>query len=295
MKVLIFGCNGQLGRCLIDQLHGTNYEVIAYGRDLVDIGDLVATKDLVTITKPYAVINASAYNAVDTAEHDAEMANHINHIAVKNLAEICAKQGTILVHISTDYVFDGYAASPYMEDAQTHPLGVYGSTKLLGEQAITRVDCQHLIIRTAWLFSEYGNNFLKTMLRLGNERDELSIVGDQTGCPTYAQDLAKAIICALPVLKNDLSLSGLYHYCGNESCTWFDFATVIFGEAKCLGLKIPQALHSIASSDFTTLAHRPHYSVLDTHKIHEAFDVQSSDWRRSIPIILGKIVGSSSK
>jgi dTDP-4-dehydrorhamnose reductase len=290
MKVLIFGCNGQLGRCLIDQLHGTNYEVIAYGRDLVDIGDLVATKDLVTITKPYAVINASAYTAVDTAENDAEMANHINHIAVKNLAEICAKQGTILVHISTDYVFDGYAASPYMEDAQTHPLGVYGSTKLLGEQTITQVDCQHLIIRTAWLFSEYGNNFLKTMLRLGNERDELSIVGDQTGCPTYAQDLAKAIICALPVLKNDSSLSGLYHYCGNESCTWFDFATVIFGEAKCLGLKVPHALHSIASSDFTTLAHRPKYSVLDNCKIKGTFGIDSSDWRASIPRVLQKII-----
>ena len=290
MKLLIFGCNGQLGRCLIDQLHGTNYEVIAYGRDLVDIGDLVATKDLVTITKPYAVINASAYTAVDTAENDAEMANHINHIAVKNLAEICAKQGTILVHISTDYVFDGYAASPYMEDAQTHPLGVYGSTKLLGEQAITRVDCQHLIIRTAWLFSEYGNNFLKTMLRLGNERDELSIVGDQTGCPTYAQDLAKAIICALPVLKNGSRFSGLYHYCGNESCTWFDFATVIFGEAKCLGLKIPQVLFSIASSDFTTLAHRPKYSVLDNRKIKGTFGIDSSDWRASIPRVLQKII-----
>ena len=295
MKVLILGCNGQLGQCLIDQLQGTNYEVIACGRDLADIGDLVTTKDLIANTKPYAVINASAYTAVDKAENDAEMANHINHIAVKNLAEICAEQDTILVHISTDYVFDGYASSPYTEEAKTNPLGVYGSTKLLGEQAIRRVGSQYLIIRTAWLFSEYGNNFLKTMLRLSNERDELSIVGDQTGCPTYAQDLAKTIICALPILKNDSSLSGLYHYCGNESCTWFDFAAAIFREAKHLGLKTPQALHSITSSDFATVAHRPNYSVLDSHKIHKAFGVQSSNWRRSIPIILGKIEGSISK
>jgi len=295
MKVIVLGRNGQLGRCLIDQLNSTNYEVILCGRDVIDIGDLSATTDLITMTKPYAVINASAYTAVDKAETDFEMANHINHIAVKNLAEICGKQGAILVHISTDYVFDGCAISPYMEDAQTHPLSVYGRTKLFGEQAISRVDCQHLIFRTAWLFSEYGNNFLKTMLSLAKKRDELSIVSDQTGCPTYAQHLAKAIVCALSMLKNDTSLYGLYNYCGDKSCSWFDFADEIFSEAKCLGLKTPKKVHSIASSDLMTIAKRPHYSVLDNHKIYKAFGIKGSDWKNSIPIVLGKIVDSTKK
>ena len=292
MKVLVIGSKGQLGRCLNDQLANTNYDVAYTSRDQIDIADLNATKTNILDIAPDIVINASAYTKVDKAEEDHETADLINHLAVANIANICFEVGCWLIHISTNYVFDGMATVPYCEDDKTNPKGVYGDTKLKGELVIGSSGCKYLIIRTAWVFSEYGNNFFKTMLRLGAERDELSIVGDQIGCPTYGPDLAKAIVAVLPVLKNNLGLAGLYHYCGNESCTWFDFATAIFNEAKFIGLKVPQVIKSIESCDFPTLAHRPKYSVLDTQKIHEAFDVESSDWRRSIPVIFEKIKGS---
>ena len=282
MKILVLGSRGQLGRCLNDQLLNTDHEVFYTSRDQINIADFEATKNKIINISPDVIINASAYTAVDKAEEDQEIADLINHLAVANIANICNDLACWLIHISTDYVFDGEANKPYREDDGTNPQGAYGGSKHNGELAIQSSGCKHLIIRTAWVFSEYGNNFFKTMLRLGDVRDELSIVGDQIGCPTYAQDIAKAIAAILPSLKLRKSTSGLYHYCGDQPCTWYDFAQVIFEEAKKLGLKVPSFIHSIDTSAYPTLAARPAYSVLDCTQIINDFNVSASDWREGI-------------
>ena len=277
MKLLILGCNGQLGRCLLDRLDKTGYSVTALGKEELDIGDLAATNELISKIRPDVLINASAYTAVDAAENNQNLANHINNVAVANLAECCLKNDIYLIHISTDYVFDGVAEMPYKESDNVNPQSVYGRTKLSGEISIESSGCRYIIIRTAWIFSEYGNNFLKTMIRLGLEKKELSIVGDQIGCPTYGGDLAKAIIKIIPIAKTSQSL-GIYHYSGAIPCTWLYFATQIFDAAKGMGFNTPLVLKEITTSDFPTPAKRPRYSVLDNSKIISKFNVQSSDW-----------------
>tara|TARA_B110000902_G_scaffold40176_1_gene43190 strand:- start:3105 stop:3986 length:882 start_codon:yes stop_codon:yes gene_type:complete len=289
MRVLVLGSKGQLGRCLSDQLNNTDFEITQTSRAEIDIGDLGATKDKILIINPSVVINATAYTAVDKAEDDQQAADLINHLAVANLASICNQLGCWLVHVSTDYVFDGMSLRPYHEDDQTNPQGVYGDTKLKGERAIQASGCKHLILRTAWVFSEYGNNFLKTMIRLGAERDELSIVGDQIGCPTYAQDIAGSIVAMLPSLESRILTSGVLHYCGDSPVSWFEFAEEIFSEARKLGLKTPSLLHSIETSAYPTLAARPAYSVLDCSKITANFGIHSSDWRQGIRQVLDKL------
>ena len=282
MKVLVLGCKGQLGRCLNDQLINTNYEVTYTSRDQIDITDFEKAMIKITHIAPDVIINASAYTAVDKAENDKVTADLINHLAVDNLAAICFELGCWLIHISTDYVFDGNTTVPYLELDKTNPQGVYGHTKLDGELAIQSSGCKYLIIRTAWVFSEYGDNFLKTMLRLGTVRDELSIVGDQIGCPTYAQDIAKAIITMMTQVSKKSSVSGTYHYCGDQLCSWYEFARVIFVEARMYGLQTPGLIHSIQTSDYPTAAERPGYSALDCHKIRNSFGVNTSDWKLGV-------------
>ncbi|MDA9027163.1 dTDP-4-dehydrorhamnose reductase [Gammaproteobacteria bacterium] len=288
MKVLVLGCKGQLGRCLNDQLINTDYEVTYTSRDQVDVADFEETRIKITHIAPDVIINASAYTAVDKAENDKVTADLINHLAVDNLAAICSELGCWLIHISTDYVFDGKSLAPYLELDKTKPQGVYGHTKLDGELAIKSSGCKYLIIRTAWVFSEYGDNFLKTMLQLGAVRDELSIVGDQIGCPTYAQDIAKAIVTIMTQLYEGSSASGTFHYCGNQLCSWYEFAQVIFEEAKMSGFQTPGLIHSIQTSDYPTAAERPGYSVLDCDKIRNTFGVYTSDWKLGIKNAVSK-------
>ena len=291
MKILVLGSKGQLGCCLADQLSDTGYEVIFTSRAEIDISDLVETKVKITDLCPTIVINASAYTAVDKAEDDKFEAEKINHIAVANIASTCSEIGCWLIHISTDYVFDGAARYPYGEDAESNPQGVYGDSKLKGELAIQSSGCRYLIIRTAWVYSEYGNNFLKTMLRLGADRDELSIVGDQIGCPTYAQDIAKSIVSILSCLDLKGSPSGIYHYCGDEPCSWYDFARAIFSAAEIHGLKSPGNIKSITTVEYPTPAIRPAYSVLDCTKIENVFGVTRSNWRDGIKIVTDRLQG----
>jgi dTDP-4-dehydrorhamnose reductase len=291
MKILLLGSKGQLGRCLSDQLSDTDYDVIYTSRSEIDMADLAQTKIKITDLRPNIVINASAYTEVDKAEDDKQAADKINHLAVANIASICSDIGCWLIHISTDYVFDGAASYPYDENAKTNPQGVYGDSKLKGELAIQSSGCKYLIVRTAWVYSEYGNNFLKTMLRLGDDRDELSIVGDQIGCPTYAQDIAKAIVSILSGLDLKGPLSGIYHYCGDEFCSWYDFARAIFSEAERRGLKSPRNIKSIATVEYPTPAVRPAYSVLDCTKIEGMFDVTRSNWRDGIKVVIDKLQG----
>ncbi|AVJ16949.1 dTDP-4-dehydrorhamnose reductase [Serratia sp. MYb239] len=263
MKVLLTGSKGQLGSCFQDRLP-QGWEVWATDSEQLDITDGVKVHEAVLRFKPDVIVNAAAYTAVDKAESEHELAALINEIGPCNLALAAKEAGARLIHVSTDYVFDGSAKTPYVESAATNPLGVYGKTKLAGEQAVIAALPDAIIIRTAWVYSEYGNNFVKTMLRLGQERDSLGVVSDQYGCPTYAGDIAAAII---ELLKNNVK-GGIYHYCGSEDMSWFDFAKKIFelaSETQLLNKNV--IVNSIGTKDFKTLAARPQYSVLSNEKI----------------------------
>ena len=279
MKILVLGSKGQLGQCLYDQLSHTDHEVLYTSRVQIDIADFEATKNKFLDAAPDLVINATAYTAVDKAEEEHQAADLINHLAVANIASICSQLDCWLIHVSTDYVFVGYSEPPYTENDQTNPQGVYGDTKLKGEIAIQSSECRHIIIRTAWVFSEYGNNFLKTMLRLGAERNELRIVGDQVGCPTYAQDIARAIVIILESLKSKEASSGLYHFSGKFSCSWAAFSQAIFDEALKLEVIASKPnVVAITTEEFLTLAKRPARSELGSKKIGSTFRIDPSDY-----------------
>ena len=290
MKILVLGSHGQLGRCLAEQLSSTDHEAIFTNRADLDITDFAGTKDKISQLKPDLIINASAYTAVDQAEDDREQAYLINQYAVANIAEICAQLDCGMIHVSTDYVFDGTATKPYIETDSTNPQGVYGDSKLLGEQAIQTSGCHHLIIRTAWVFSEYGTNFLKTMLRLGAERNELAIVGDQIGCPTYAQDIASCILRLAEYFEEDDFESGIFHFCGDEPCSWYQFTLAIFACAANIGLTTPDVVKSITTENYPTPAPRPAYSVMDCHKLSRKFQILPSDWRGAILQVINKLL-----
>lgn len=289
MKILVLGCKGQLGKCLNDQLNNSTHEVIYTSRDQIDIVDFNETKSRILDIFPDLIINATAYTAVDEAEKDQKTANLINHLAIKNIADICSQQGCWLIHVSTDYVFDGNTKIPYTEDDKTNPQSVYGKTKLEGESAIQASGCKYIIIRTSWVYSEYGNNFLKTMLRLGADRDELSIVGDQIGCPTYAQDIARSIVKILTKLKS-VEYNGIYHYCGNQPCSWYDFANAIFNQKKINNLKTPNTINSIETSAYPTPAKRPAFSVLNCSRIENDFGIHPSNWHYGIEQVILKLL-----
>ena len=289
MKILVLGCKGQLGRCLKDQLINIEHEVIFTSREKIDIADFEQTRNQILKISPDLVINATAYTAVDLAEEDQETANLINHLAVKNIADICYQGSCWLIHLSTDYVFDGNSNVPYKENDKTCPQSIYGETKLNGELAIQASDCKFIIIRTAWVFSEYGSNFLKTILRLGRDHNELNIVGDQIGCPTYAQDIARSVVEIVPKL-NSREYNGIYHYCGDQPCSWFEFANAIFDRAMSNNLKIPSKVNSIETSTYPTAAKRPAYSVLNCSKIEKNFGVHASNWHDGIAQVISKLL-----
>lgn len=285
MKLLITGANGQLGRCLQDRCKKFGFETIAVSRELLDITNERAVEDFVCKNKPSVIINAAAYTAVDQAETDTEVANAVNAVAVGYLAAAAEQVDAMFLHVSTDYVFDGEAFEPYREIDPVAPLGIYGQTKLAGEVAAVTAK-KHFILRTAWIFSEYGQNFLKTMLRLANERDSLAIVSDQIGTPTYAGDLAEALLL-LASSNHSSEDYGLYHFNGGRTCTWFDFAEVIFDKAvsKNLLVKKPE-LSKILTKDYPTPAKRPNYSVLDGNKLNKTFKIEPGNWESAINIIL---------
>ena len=289
MRVLVLGKNGQLGQCLQDQLRSSKDEVIFTSRDDIDVGEFAQTSERIYEIKPDVVINASGYTAVDKAESEPKLANHLNHLAVTNLANICSSLNAIMIHFSTDYVFDGESIVAYKEDAPVNPKCVYGSTKLMGELAIKNAGCKYLIIRTSWVFSEYGNNFLKTMLRLGAEKNELNIVEDQYGCPTYAQDIAHATAVILSSGELDDSTYGVYHFVGNMPCSWYDFADNIFSQARLRGLKTPSILNPIKTVNYPTPAIRPCYSVLDASKVEQTFRLRASTLDDGIRRVLDKL------
>ena len=278
MKVLVLGSQGQVGRCLADQFNRTDFDVFYTVRKEIDLSNLDHTKIAILELSPDVIINAAAFAAVDQAETDIKEAFLVNDTAVANLANICKEAGIWLIHISTDYVFDGLSKKSYKETDPTNPQSIYGKSKLNGELAIQKTECKFLIIRTAWLFSEYGSNFMKTMLHLSETHSEVKVVADQFGCPTYAHDLAKAIVCILPLLARELD-SGIYHYTGNPKCSWAEFAQFIFDEVKKqskLGLS-PKVI-PINSSEYPTAAKRPSNSDLDTSLFESKFQHKSRNW-----------------
>ena len=291
MRLLVLGCNGQLGRCLSDRLLGLDHEVILTSRKEIDISNIERTRDQILEVRADVVINATAYTAVDKAEEDPETADLINHLSVANIAGACEEAGSWLVHVSTDYVFDGRSDIPFRETDQPNPQSVYGLTKLRGEEAIKLSGCKHVIVRTAWVFSEYGGNFLKTMLRLGRVHEELSIVADQIGCPTYAGDVADAIIVMLTNLN--AQRSGVFHYTGAKALSWHAFATVIFSYAAMYKFKVPRAVKPITTAEYPTQAERPTFSVLDCSKIRKEFGVSLSDWEGGIDKVMRRLVDQS--
>lgn len=288
MKLLITGADGQLGRCLQDVLSGTSHEVHALNRGGLDITNPEAVFNKISEFKPDVVINAAAYTAVDKAESDRETAWLINAKAVEHIAEAVNAVGATLVHVSTDYVFSGDASRPYRETDPVDPSGVYGASKLAGEQAASTAS-QYAVVRTAWVFSEYGNNFVKTMLRLAKERDSLSIVDDQVGTPTYAGDLARALVrIAEQPLEN-----GIFHFSGGVPCSWFEFAREIFGgNAKLDSTFVLPTINPISSDQFPTPAKRPAYSVLDGGKLLECAGIGSGDWRQALQGVCKKLLDS---
>ena len=282
MKLLLLGGNGQVGRELRRSLPPFGELVVATrdGADADAIADLDAPESLAALiaqVAPDVVVNAAAHTAVDKAEIDGEAAFRINAEAVAAIANACAISGALLVHYSTDYVFDGSATRPYREDDATSPLGVYGASKLAGEAAIRASGARHAILRTAWVYASHGKNFLLTMLRLAAERDALRVVGDQVGAPTPAAWIADA---SAALIHHGVDQSGTWHLTAGGETSWHGFAEAIVDEAQAAGLiaRKPRVV-AISTADYPTPARRPAYSVLDTTRLQRDFGIVPPQWR----------------
>lgn len=284
-KVLILGAGGQLGRCLQDAKpkDGVESEFIESSR--LDITDFKLVRDYLGQARPDCLINAAAYTAVDRAESEPKIAAKVNADSVANLARVSEQLGANLIHISTDFVFDGESSTPYGPESQTHPLSIYGATKLAGELALRSFNPSGLIIRTSWLYSEYGNNFAKTMLRLFRERDEVRVVNDQVGSPTYALGLARVI---WQIIAQGTLAPGIFHWSDEGGISWFEFAQGIRDESLAQGLvEKPVTITPIPSSEYPTPARRPAYSVLDTSSLHEVMSVRT--WQEMLKLMLANL------
>jgi len=275
--ILVTGANGQLGLELAGiEKYFPASSFFFTNKETLDITNFKAVSNFVAKNKITTIINCAAYTNVDKAEDEPVLANEINHLAVKNLAEIAKKHQLKLVHISTDYVFDGNSKTPYLENAETNPKNVYGSSKLKGEEALLAVNPSNsIIIRTSWLYSKFGINFVKSMLQLTKEKDEISVVSDQIGSPTYAYDLANTILQITPLLKSDGVQ--IYHYSNKGACSWFQFANEIveISKNKC-------KVTPISSLKFNSKATRPNYSLLNTEKIQQRFRLKIPHWKTSL-------------
>lgn len=275
-RVLITGSKGQLGSELQALSKNYDYTYFFTDRETLDIGDKTALGDYIQTHQIDTIINCAAYTAVDKAETEQELANAINHLAVKTLAQIAKAQNIKLVHISTDYVFNGKNFKPYTEEDPTDPKGVYGKTKCEGEKALQTINpTNSIIIRTSWVYSSFGANFVKTMLRLGKEKESLGVIFDQVGTPTYARDLAKTILDILPKINTEHV--EIYHYSNEGVLSWYDFAKEIMRMAK-----LSCTINPIETKEYPTPATRPHYSLLNKSKIKRDFGIIIPYWKDSL-------------
>lgn len=279
MKILLTGITGQLGQELQPILAPLG-DLTRVGRDALDLANPEMIRQVMADVKPDIVVNASAYTAVDKSESEPDLAMAVNGTGVGILAEETQKLGARLIHVSTDYVFDGSQSHPYQETDPTNPLGVYGKSKLAGEQAIEQVGGDYIILRTAWVYGVGGTgNFVKTMLRLGSSRQELRVVTDQVGSPTWTKDLAEAIASMI----QNAPESGIYHYTNSGVCSWYDFTIAIFEEAKALGFPLQvQRVAPITTPEYPTPAKRPAYSVLSHGKISAVMGTYPPHWRHAL-------------
>ncbi len=284
-NILVTGSKGQVGSELQELAGSYAYNFYFTDRDSLDITNKESIDAFVKNNSIDTIINTAAYTAVDKAEEDRKNADKVNHLAVKYLSEISKEKNIKLIHISTDYVFDGKNYKPYSEDDATNPNGVYGATKLAAEKAMQEINpLNSIIIRTSWVYSSFGANFVKTMLRLGKEKDSLGVIFDQVGTPTYARDLAKAILEILPQVKNERV--EIYHYSNEGVLSWYDFAKEIMRMVK-----LECQINPIETKDYPTPATRPHYSLLNKAKIKKEFNIEIPYWKDSLDeclIILGE-------
>ncbi|MDD5159193.1 MAG: dTDP-4-dehydrorhamnose reductase [Sulfuricurvum sp.] len=286
-KVLVTGANGQLGSEMRElSSHYPQYTFTFADRSTLDLSNLYQFEDYFDNNRFDAIINCAAYTAVDKAESESDLTDSINHRFVSMLAKIAKRDDSTLIHISTDYVYDGKNHRPYIESDPTDPQGVYGRTKRDGENAILEAaPSNSIIIRTSWVYSSFGNNFVKTMLRLGRERDSLGVIFDQIGTPTYAHDLAETILEILPKIHN--KIPEIYHYSNEGAASWYDFAKAIFELSD-----ISSQVNPITTDQYPTPATRPHYSLLNKAKIKNDFGITIPYWRDSLKaclITLGEI------
>lgn len=291
MKILVTGAQGQVGKEICQTANQADFTVIAAGRNELDITSESSVNDYITHHQPAIVINAAAYTAVDKAESENQQAYAINHDGAKNLAKVCSQLDIPLLHISTDYVFDGTKQESYTEEDPVSPLGIYGDSKWQGEEAVRKHLEKHIILRVAWVFGAHGNNFVKTMLRLANERDELGIVADQYGGPSPARNIAETLIALSKQFFQNGSLSwGTYHYCGAPKVSWYEFASEIFKQA-CENNLIDKKmkLNAITTAEYPTPAKRPANSMLNCSKLSKTFGIIMPDWKISLQQVLAEL------
>jgi len=281
-NIVVFGASGQLGQCLKAVAAEKQIKALVFPpEEDANILNVPGLEKIFDQYKPGWVINCAAYTAVDKAEDEFEIAEKVNKTGAENLARLCDRNGAAFIHISTDFVFKGDVARPLKEDDAANPISVYGKTKLDGELAVAGVLKEYFIIRTGWLYSEFANNFVKTMLKLGAERDELRIIADQVGTPTYAIDLAGFI---LMIILADSKAYGTYHYSNEGVTSWFDFARAIFDISGAHVKAIP-----VRTDEYVTKAMRPAYSVMDKSKAKQTFNIEIPYWRDSLVNCIGKL------
>ena len=292
-KILLTGVNGQVGHSLKTKLF--NFEVVALSREQLDLTKAHDIKRVVREIKPDLIINPAAYTAVDKAESEPELAYAINATAAQTLAEEAAKLNAALIHFSTDYVYDGSKASPYVETDNVNPVSIYGKSKLAGEDAIRAVGLPHLILRTSWVYGAYGKNFLKTILRLASERDALRIVGDQFGAPTSSDSISEGVIQLIQAWQpSEQSQTGIVHFTNTGETSWHGFSCEIIKLYNDLGIEPAlktsvENIAAIATADYPTPAARPANSCLDSNKLKDVFAVQLPAWQQGLLDVMHKV------
>lgn len=287
--ILVAGRAGQLARCLVEEGRAHGFVVTACGRPELDLTNPETADQVVTAIGPRAVINAAAYTGVDQAEGEPELAFAINQDGAARLAAAAARRGIPFIHVSTDYVFDGAKGAPYDEEDVPSPLNVYGRSKLAGEVAVHEQNPAALVLRTSSVYSPYGHNFVRTMLRLAETRDEIRVVNDQKAAPTSASELAKAILAVVEkLIERGEGKNGIYHLAGSGAATWFEFASAIFASTARRGGRVPK-LAAISAADYPTPARRPANSVLNCEKALRVFGVRLPAWREALENCLDRI------
>jgi len=292
-KILITGARGQLGSDVGALLKAGGFDTIRCGKDELDIADRGSVFSLIKREAPHIIVNCAAYTKVDLAEKEREKAFLINEEGARNVALASQAAKAVLIHISTDFVFDGSKSVPYKEEDRTGPLGVYGLSKLAGEEAIRETCPEHIILRTSWLYGVHGANFVKTILRLAREKETLRVVNDQRGSPTWTVDLANVITRAAEAMQgtNASDVFGLYHYSDEGVASWYDFALAIIEEARGMGMELKcRELTPIPTTSYPTPAARPAYSVLNTKKIQKALVVKIPQWQSSLRGMLKELL-----